>query len=105
MFYDHPIFYFRYIRDDLTMFTFRNDFLKAEEEKDYLRRHEKRSETAFRKLREKMGTISVITDLKVSGEIAYDVLKSCTHIEQSYYTFKNTIHVEHNTCRQDIHEG
>ncbi|MGP6207951.1 transposase [Cuniculiplasma sp. SKW3] len=39
MFQDDPIFYSRYISDDLTMFTFRNDFIKAEEEKDYLRRH------------------------------------------------------------------
>ncbi len=69
MFQDHPIFYYRCIRDDLTVFTFRNDFPKAAEEKDHLRRHEKGSETAFRRPRERMGTISMVTNLKVSGEI------------------------------------
>ena len=103
MFQDHPIFYSRYIRDDLTMFTFRNDFLKAEEEKDYLRRHEKGSETTFRKLRERMGTISVVTNLKVSGEIVYGMLKSRTDIEQSYDTFKNTIHADRTYMRDDLH--
>ena len=103
MFQDHPIFYSRYIRDDLTMFTFRNDFLKAEEQKDYLRRHEKGSETTFRKLRERMGTISVVTNLKVSGEIVYGMLKSRTDIEQSYDTFKNTIHADRTYMRDDLH--
>ena len=103
MFQDHPIFYSRYIRDDLTMFTFRNDFLKAEEEKDYLRRHEKGSETTFRKLRERMGTISVVTNLKISGEIVYGMLKSRTDIEQSYDTFKNTIHADRTYMRDDLH--
>ena len=89
--------------DDLTMFTFRNDFLKAEEEKDYLRRHEKGSETTFRRLRERMGTISVVTNLKVSGEIVYGMLKSRTDIEQSYDTFKNTIHADRTYMRDDLH--
>jgi transposase len=103
MFQDRPIFYSRYMRDDLTMFTFRNDFLKAEEEKDYLGRHEKGSETAFRKLSERIGTISVVTNLKVSGEIVYDMLKSRTDIEQSYDNFKNTIHADRTYMRDDFH--
>ena len=84
------------------MFTFRNDFLKAEEEKDYLRRHEKGSETAFRRLRERMGTISVMTDLKISGEIVYGMLKSRTDIERSYDTFKDTIHADRTYMRGDL---
>ena len=103
MFQDHPVFYAKYDAGRYTMFTFRNDFLKAEEEKDYLRRHEKGSETAFRRLRERMGTISVITDLKVSGEIVYGMLKSRTDIEQSYDTFKNTIHADRTYMRDDFH--
>lgn len=39
-----------------------------------------------------MDTISVVTDLHVSGELVYDVLKSRIDIEQSYDTFKNTIY-------------
>ncbi|MEM3191986.1 MAG: hypothetical protein QXU98_02000 [Candidatus Parvarchaeota archaeon] len=41
-----------------------------------------------------MGAISVMTSLKVPGEIVYDMLKSRTNIEQSYDTFKNTIHAD-----------
>lgn len=102
MFQDRPIFYSRYERDGRTLYTFRNDFLGAEEEKDYLRRHENGSKSAFRKIRDRMGTISVITNLKVSGEIVYDMLKSRADIEQSYDTFKNTIHGDRTYVRDDF---
>jgi len=49
-----------------------------------------------------MGTISVITNLHVSGEIVYDMLKSRTEIEQSYDTFKNTIHADRTYMRDDF---
>ena len=55
----------------------------------------------IRMLRDRMGTISVITNLKVSGEIVYGMLKSRTDIEQSYDTFKNTIHVDRTYMRDD----
>ena len=100
MFQDHPIFYSRYQRNGRYMFTFRNDFLKAEEEKDYLRRHEKGS-AAFRHISGRMGTISVITNLKASGEIVYQMLKSRADIEQCYDTFKNTIHADRTYMRDD----
>ena len=80
MFHDQPIFYSKYERSGRTMYTFRNDFLKAEEEKDFLRR-EKLS-AKFKAVRERMGTISVITNLKVSGEIVYDMLKSRMEVER-----------------------
>lgn len=100
MFQDRPVFYSKYERDGRTMYTFRNDFLRAEEEKDYLRRHVN-SPAAFKKIRERMGTISVMTNLKVSGEIVYDMLKSRADIEQSYDTFKNTIHADRTYMRDD----
>ena len=49
-----------------------------------------------------MGTISVITDLKVSGEIVYGMLKSRADIEQSYDTFRNTIHADRTYMRDDL---
>lgn len=101
MFQDHPIFYARHAAGRYTMFTFRNDFLKAEEEKDYLGRHENGSNAAFGRLRDRMGTISVMTDLKVSGEIVYGMLKSRADVEQSYDTFKNTIHADRTYMRDD----
>ena len=66
-------------------------------------RHAGGSESVFRKIRESMGTISVITDLKVSREIVYNMLKSRTNIEQSYDTFKNTIHAD-STYMSDDHQ-
>ena len=83
-----------------SLFTFRNDFLKAEEEKDYLRKREKRS-AVFRSLNGRMGTLSVITNLKTSGEIVYQLLKSRADIEQSYGTFKNTIHADRTHMRDE----
>ena len=58
------------------MFTFMNLFSKSEEEKDYLERHKKGYVTAFLRLKEMMGTVSMVTNLKVSGEIVYDMLNS-----------------------------
>ena len=52
-----------------------------------------------------MGTISVITNLKVSGEIVYGMLKSRSDIEQSYDTFKNTIHADRTYMRDDQQQG
>ena len=100
MFQDHPILFSRYQSNRRSMFTFRNDFLKAEEEKVYIRRHEKGS-AAFRHISGRMGTISVVTNLKASGEIVYQMLKSRADIEQSYDTFKNTIHVDRTYMRDD----
>ena len=102
MFQDHPIFYHRYSREDLTIFTFRNDFLKAEEERDFIRRDEKASGSMLKKARERMGTISVITNLRFSGDMVYDMLKSRTDIEQAYDTFKNTIHADRTYMRDDF---
>lgn len=100
MFQDHPIFYAKYQDNGRSLFTFRNDFLRAEEEKDYLRRHEN-ARTEFMRIRDRMGTISVITNLRVSGEIVYDMLKSRTEIEQAYDTFKNCIHGDRTYMRDD----
>lgn len=96
-FQDHPIFHAKYKSGERTIHTFRNDFLRAEEEKDYLRR----KKSGFDRVRERMGTISVITDLHVSGEIIYTMLKSRADIEQSYDTFKNCIHGDRTYMRDD----
>lgn len=99
MFQNGPIFYSRYESSGHTMYTFRNDFLKAEEEKDYFGR--KGSKAGFNRIRGRMGTISVMTNLKVSGEIVYVMLKSRSDIEQSYDTFKNTINADRTYMRDD----
>jgi len=102
MFQEHPIFYHKYSKENHTVFTFRNNFFKAEEEGDFIRRNEKISETMLKRVRERMGTISVITNLHVSGEIVYDMLKSRTDIEQAYDRFKNTLHADRTYMRDDF---
>ena len=99
MFQDHPVFYRKHAVGNRAMHTFRNDFLKAEEEKDFLARSG--SPARFTAIRERMGTISVITNLKVSGEIIYGMLKPRADIEQSYDTFRNTIHADRTYMRDD----
>lgn len=96
MFEGKPIFYSKQRINGRAIYTFRNDFLKAEEEKDYFSRHKKIS-----KLRERMGTISVITNLNETAETAFNLLKSRAEIEQSYDTFKNTIHADRTYMRDD----
>ena len=98
MFHDRPIFYSKYERSGRTMYTFRNDSLKAEE-KGYLRRE--KSSAKFRTIRERMGTISVITNLNVSGEIVYDMLKSRMEVEHAYEMLKSTIHADRSYMRDD----
>ena len=64
-----------------------------EEERDYLSRH--------RTLRERMGTISVITNPNKTAEKTFTPLKPRADIEQSYDTFKNTIHADRTYMRDD----
>ncbi len=81
------------------MFTLGNDFLKAEEEKNFIGRN--KLAKRFTAMRDRIGTISVITNLKVSCEIVYDMPNSRADIEQSYDTFKNTIHADRTYMRDD----
>ena len=99
MFQDHLIFYWKYPVSVNTMYTFRNNFQRGEYEKAFLARSG--SPARFVTIRERIDTISVITNLKVSGEIVYGMLKSRSEIEQSYDTFKNTIHVDRTHVRGD----
>ena len=85
------------------IYIFQDTSLRAEEEKDFLRREEgKRGAVPrFRSIEKKMGRIAVITDLKVSGEVIYDMLKTRVDIEQAYDMLKNTIHADRTYVRDD----
>jgi transposase len=100
MFQGHSIFYSRYQSNGRPVFSYLNYLLKAEEEKNYLRRHEK-GFAAFRNISGRMGTILVINHLKSSREIVYQILKSRDGIEQCYDIFKNTIHADPTYMRDD----
>ena len=89
------------------IYIFQDTSLKAEEEKDFLRTEEcKRGAVSrFGSLENRMGKIAVITDLKVSGEVVYDMLKIRMDIEQAYDTLKNTIHADrtYSTLGKSLH--
>lgn len=99
---DRPVWY-SFSAGKRNVYLFQDSSLKAEEEKDFLRREEgKRGAVSkFRAVEKKMGKIAVVTDLKVSGEILYDVLKTRVDIEQAYDSLKNTIHADRTYVRDD----
>ncbi len=99
IFENRPVWY-SHERD---VILFLDPGLKAEEEKDFLRRMQgKRNAVAkFHAAEKRMGTMAVITDLKVSGEIVYDMIKSRVEIEQAYDTFKNTLDADRSYMRSD----
>lgn len=102
LFNDRPVWY-AHDSGERRVYLFRDPSFRAEEEKDFLRRQEgKRGAVKrFREREKRMGTFSVITDLKVSGEIIYDMIKSRVEIEQSYDTFKNTLEADRSYMRDD----
>jgi transposase len=99
---DRPVWY-TLLPGKRNIYIFQDSSLKAEEEKDFLRREEgKRGAVSrFRSIENRMGKIAVITDLKVSGEVIYDMLKTRVDIEQCYDTLKNTIHADRTYVRDD----
>ncbi len=99
---DRPVWY-THIPRKRNLFLFHDPSLRAEEEKDFLRREEgkKGAVSRFRAEENKMGKIGVLTDLNVSGEIIYDMLKTRVDIEQAYDTLKNTIQADRTYVRDD----
>ncbi len=99
---DRPVWY-TMLPGKRNIYIFQDSSLRAEEEKDFLRREEgKRGAVSrFRAIERRMGKIAVITDLKVSGEVIYDMLKTRVDIEQAYDTLKNTIHADRTYVRDD----
>ncbi len=73
MFEGKPIFYSKHRVNNRIVYTFRNDFLKAEEEKYYLSRH-----MTISKLRKKIETISVITNLNETGKNIFNLSQEQT---------------------------
>lgn len=84
--------------------VFLDERLKAEEEKDYLSRIEKKDTKAIENFFEnqhRLGTIAVITDLNETGERIYNLLKSRVEIEIMFDTFKNVLNADRTYMRDD----
>jgi hypothetical protein len=109
VFEKRSIHYYFYDVGTRRVFVFLDDRLRAEEMKDAIKRlgADEESRSRFYELSHRMGTVSVITDLKVrdgkevSGEEVYSFLKQRLGIEQLYDTFKNTLEADRSYMRDD----
>ncbi|MEM3814465.1 MAG: hypothetical protein QXE09_11420 [Thermoproteus sp.] len=81
IFVNRPVWY-SYVSKRMKVYLFKDPSLRAEVEKDFLKRSEgrKNAVASFHRIEKVMGTIAVVTDLNVSGEILYDMLKSRENI-------------------------
>ncbi len=113
LFEGRPIWQYSYGAGEDRVILYLDSSLKAEEEKDWMRRIEDRKlaggagsanseemEKFFSK-EETQGTIAVLTDTKESAEEVYTLLKGRTEIEQAFDTFKNTLNADRSYMRDD----
>lgn len=86
------------------VYVFLDIKLKAEEEKDYLSRignDDKFSFEGFMNILHRQGSISIITDLNLTGKHLFLLLKSRIEIEQMIDVFKNTLHADRTYMRDE----
>ncbi len=101
-----PIHCYFYDTDERRIFVFLDDKLRAEEMKDGIQRLDEDKEK-FYETNHRMGTIAVITDLKVrngkeiNGAEIYSFLKQRVNIEQLYDTFTNILEADRTYLRDD----
>ncbi|MEM3431606.1 MAG: hypothetical protein QXT72_02105 [Candidatus Micrarchaeia archaeon] len=102
IFENRPVWY-SYVSKRMKVYLFDDPSFRAELEKDFLKRSEGRRNAVapFHRIEKEMSTIAVVTDLNVSGEILYNMLKSRVNIEQAYETFKNTLDANRSYMRND----
>ena len=99
MYNDRAIWYYSYKRDNRRIFVFLDELLRGNEEKDYLRRIEKKYEgykvERYHQIQHRFGTIAIITNLEEKdGSKIYSWLKSRAEIEQMYDMFKNVLNAD-----------
>lgn len=83
--------------------TFTDNYLKNEEEKDFLARIEKQEQTLteFQEKQYSLGTITIITDCENTPEEIYGLLKQRIEIESVFDTLKNTLNADRTYMRND----
>ncbi len=113
LFEGRPIWQYSYEAGEDRVVLYLDSSLKAEEEKDWMRRMEDKKRAGgegsanqeemekFFTKEETQGTIAVLTDTKESAENVYSFLKGRTEIEQAFDTFKNTLHADRSYMRDD----
>jgi transposase len=83
-----------------------NDFLKAEEQRDYLLRIEKYPDQysleQYLQKQQQFGTISLLTNGKTAAQETYETYKTRNEIEILFDAYKNILHADKTYMQNDI---
>ncbi len=89
-----------------SLYLYVDDFLKAEEQRDYLMRIEKYPEKysieEFHQKQNQFGTIALLTNGNSNAEIAFENYKSRNEIEVLFDAIKNILHADRTYMQSDI---
>ncbi|QQS30076.1 MAG: hypothetical protein IPM47_03755 [Sphingobacteriales bacterium] len=106
MYKEQPVWYYTIQQPDhKRVILFINDYLKAAEKQDFIRRIEIQTEgyslNAFYLKQDTFGTLALLTNLAADRqpEQIYQQHKTRTHIEQLFDVFKNILHAERTYMR------
>jgi transposase len=88
------------------LYVYVDDFLKAEEQRDYLTRIEKYPEThsikEYHQKQSQFGTIALLTNGKTTAQQTYETYKSRNEIEILFDAYKNILHADKTYMQSDI---
>ncbi len=103
LFENRVIWHYERVLDGKRIVTFLDNFLKVEEERDFLIRvnEGKLKIEEFHENDSKFGTISIITGLDLSPQKIFELLKSRVEIEVTFDTFKNVLNADRSYMRDD----
>ena len=103
LFENRVIWHYERVLDGKRIVTFLDNFLKVEEERDFLIRVDegKLKIEDFHENDSKFGTISIITGMDLSPQKIFELLKSRVEIEVTFDTFKNVLNADRTYMRDD----
>jgi hypothetical protein len=105
LFEGRVIWHHEHVVEGRRIILFFDEKLKTEEGKDLIQRmHGRRKRMRDYYSRQySMGTIAVITNTALGARSVFELLKHRVDIEQSFDTFKNTLHADRSYMRDDMH--
>jgi transposase len=103
LFENRVIWHYERVLDGKRIVTFLDNFLKVEEERDFLIRvnEGKLKIEEFHENESKFGTISIITGVDFPPQRIFELLKSRVEIEVTFDTFKNVLNADRTYMRDD----
>jgi transposase len=88
------------------LYVYIDDFLKAEEQRDYLMRIEKYPDNytieQYHQKQQQFGTISLLTNGKTTAQETYETYKTRNEIEVLFDAYKNILHADRTYMQNDI---